>query len=252
MPDDPLAHHVEDQPEARVDPRIRTFIDHDLKERTGATISYARRQLEGTYWPIGLCIAWIMSADPDAAVVFYARHRVGTELTCVDGWGEAQMKLVRELEVGQVEALGIRPEGGERVAIGRHERVAIGRQEWIDLRIVQRGPYDEIRRPDRSLAYRDVRIEAATIRKIWPPETPAMKTVRERIANENACGAALLLRMKETPNAPIPKSMLKPQFPDVSKKAFDRLYAEAARESGCAAWSKGGRRRQASVSSRSA
>jgi hypothetical protein len=244
MPDDPLTYHVEDQPEARVDPRIKALIDHDLKERTGATIAYARRQLEGTYWPIGLCIAWIMSADADAAVVLYARHRVGTQLTCVDGWGEAQMKLVRELEAGQVEALGIRSERGDRVAIGR--------QEWIDLRIVQRGPYDEIRRPDRSLAYRDVRIEAATIRKIWPPEAPAMKSVRERIANENACRAALVLRMKETPNAPIPKWMLKPQFPDVSKKAFDRLFSGAARESGCAAWSKGGPRRQASGSSRSA
>jgi hypothetical protein len=235
---------VEDPPKARVDPRIKALIDHDLKEWTGATIVYARRQLQGTYWPIGLCIAWIMSADPDAAVVLYARHRVGTELTSVDGWGEAQMKLVRELEAGQVEALGMRSKRGERIAIARYE--------WIDLRIVQRGPYDEIRRPDRSLAYRDVRIEAATIRKIWPPEAPAMKTVRKRIANENACRAALVLRMKETPNAPIPKRMLKPQFPDVSKEAFDRLYSEAARESGCAAWSKGGRRRQASGSSRSA
>ena len=233
MPDNPPAH-VEDQPESRVEARIKALIDRDLGERTGAAIAYAREQLEGPYWPIGLCIAWIMSADPDAAVELYARHRVGMELTPVDGWGEAQMKLVRELKAGHVEAWGNRSEGGERVAIGR--------QEWIDLRIVQRGPYDEVRRLDGSIAYRDVRIEAAAIRKACPPETPALKSARDKRARERVCLAALTQLMKEAPNDPVPKLEVKRRFPDVSKRAFDRLFTQAAGESGCVAWSKGGRR----------
>jgi hypothetical protein len=36
---------------------IKALIDHDLKERTGAAIAYARRQVQGTYRPIGLGIA---------------------------------------------------------------------------------------------------------------------------------------------------------------------------------------------------
>ena len=41
MPDDPLIHHVENQPEARVDPRIKARIDHDLKERTQRSLTPA-------------------------------------------------------------------------------------------------------------------------------------------------------------------------------------------------------------------
>ncbi len=76
-------------------------------------------------------------------------------------------------------------------------------QEWIDLSIVQRGQFDEVRRADGSIAYRDVRIEAAEIRREWRPETVAMKTVRERRAIEKACLRALIERMRETPNGPV-------------------------------------------------
>jgi hypothetical protein len=158
------------------------------------------------------------------------------ELRPVDEWAEAQTELVRALEAGQVEALGARPEESERTPIRR--------EEWIDLRIVQRGPYDEIKRPDGTIAYRDVRIEAAKIRERWRPETEAMRTVRERRASERACLAALIERMKEAPGNPVPKGELKPLFPDVSRRTFDRLFSQATRDSGCVAWSMGGRRRR--------
>ena len=105
---------------------------------------------------------------------------------------------------------------------------------------MQRGQFDEVRRADGSIAYRDVRIEAAEIRREWRPETGAMKTVRERRANEKACLRALIERMRATPNDPVPKRQLKPQVPGVSERAFERLYSRAVRESGCLAWSKGG------------
>ena len=132
--------------------------------------------------------------------------------------------------------MGGRPDGGERVSIARHE--------WIDLRIVQLGPYDEVRRPDGTIAYRDVRSDAAKMQKRWRPETPAMRTVREKKASEKACLAALIVRMTETPNDPVPKRELMLAFPAVSERTFDRLYSQAARDSGCVAWSKGGRRRR--------
>jgi hypothetical protein len=79
----------------------------------------------------------------------------------------AHWRLVRS------EALGV------RVADGR--RVSIPALEWIDLRIQQRGAYDEVRQADDSLAYRDVKIASAQVRNTWPvaegqaPEKPKIK-----------------------------------------------------------------------------
>ena len=110
--------------------------------------------------------------------------------------------------------------------------------------VAQRGPYDEIQRPDGKLAYRDVRIDADIVRKRWRPETPAIRTARQKLEVENACRAAIIERMRKAPNDPVPKATLKRDFPTISKRMFDGLYAEASRESGCGAWSRGGRRRR--------
>ncbi len=80
------------------------------------------------------------------------------------------------------------------------------------------------------------------MRHRWRPETQAMKTVRERKAIERACLSALIERMRKSPNDPVPKKELKPQFRGVSARAFERLYSQAVQESGCLAWGKGGRR----------
>ena len=64
----------------------------------------------------------------------------------VDGWVGARTSLLRALTAGKIEALGVRRDDDQRVLIPAHE--------WIDLRIQQRGPYDEVGRADGSIAYR--------------------------------------------------------------------------------------------------
>ena len=220
--------------ERKEGPLLRARIDRDLKEGMGPATAFARQLSEDPFWPIGLCIAWALRPDVAEAVELYARHRVGLGVREVDSWREAQATLVRALAGKRIEASGVRPE--ERL------RASIPAQDWIDLRIMQRGPYDEVTGPDGSIAYRDVRIEAAAMRRQWRPETQALKTVRERRGIEKACLSELMERMRKTPSDPVPKIGLKSLFPNVSARAFDRLYSQAVQQSGCLAWSKGGRR----------
>ena len=152
----------------------------------------------------------------------------------VEGWIDAQKTLTAALASGEIESWGIPSDA--------HDRIAIPRQEWIDLRIAQQGPHDELSRRDGAIAYRDVQVEAAQVRKRWP-ETKAMMTIRAKNERNRVCLAKLVERMKETPNDPVPKKELKRQFSDVSDRAFDALFGQAVRESGCVAWSRGGRRR---------
>ena len=231
---DPDIDPEERDPEDRVDPVVKALIERNLEEGRSVATAHARQQLDGPYWPIGLCVAWVLGPDPSTAADLYAEHRLGMELLPLDGWSEARTTLLQALAAGRIEALG--------VGTDESTRVSIPAQEWIDLRIVQRGPYDEVRRADGSIAYRDVRIEAATMRHRWRPETQAMKTVRERKAIDRACLSALIERMRKSPNDPVPKKELKPQFRGVSERAFERLYSQAVQESGCLAWGKGGRR----------
>jgi transcriptional regulator GlxA family with amidase domain len=85
------------------------------------------------------------------------------------------------------------------------------------------------------------RSPTATSRQ-WRPETQALKTVRESREVAKACLSALIERMRKTPSDPVPKMELKPLFPGISARAFDRLYSQSVQQSGCLAWSKGGRR----------
>jgi len=87
--------------------------------------------------------------------------------------------------------LGIRPRDDQRVSILP--------QEWIDLRIQQRGPYDEVRGRDGLIAYREVKIAAAMMRKEFPAQTAATKRAHEKQERERACLEALKQRMKEKP-----------------------------------------------------
>jgi len=231
---DPDIDPEERDPEDRVDPVVKALIERNLEEGRSVATAHARQQLDGPYWPIGLCVAWVLGLDPSTAADLYAEHRLGMELLPLDGWAEARTTLLPALAGGGIEALGVHPEESVWASIPA--------RDWIDLRIMQRGPYDEVRRADGSIAYRDVRIEAATMRRQWRPETQALKTVHERRANEKACLSALIERMRKTPSDPVPKMELKPLFPGISARAFDRLYSQAVQQSGCLAWSKGGRR----------
>jgi hypothetical protein len=123
------------------------------------------------------------------------------------------------------------------------------------MRIQQRAPYDEVRGADGQIAYRDVRIAAARIREEWPDETLAAErpekqeskaTTAARIKQEreNACLEALKERMRANPNDPVAKEKLRQDFPGFSARAFNQLFSQASRETGCVAWSKGGPRRR--------
>jgi len=234
MTSDEIMSPEQQEREKNVDPRVIELIDRDLKEGVSTAEAHARQQIENPYWPIGLCVAWMLGRGQSEAVRLYARHRLGMEVRQVEGWADARTKLLYALAGGQIEAWGVRPKDGPRVMIAP--------QEWIDLRIQQRGSYDEVRRADGSIAYREVKIAATMMHKEWPAETPATTGARQKQEQESACLKAVMELMRAEPNEPIAKETLRAKFVGVSERAFDKLYTLAVRETGAAAWSKGGRR----------
>src|ERR1700677_4915158 len=202
----------------------------------GATMIYAQRLSEEPFWPIGLCVAWVRGRDALEVVGLYAQHHLGMGVIPVDGWVDARTSLLRALAAGKIGATGVGHEGGRRISIPGHE--------WIDLRIQQRGSYDEVRRTDGPIAYLDVRIAAAAMKMEWPAATPATNRAHDKQEGESAFLHAAKERMLASPNNPIAKQKLLRELPKVSERAFDRLYSQAARETGCVAWSKAGRRRR--------
>jgi hypothetical protein len=125
-----------------------------------STTIYALERSKDPFWPIGFCVAWVLGRDTSKAVRLYARHRLGIGVVHVKGWIDARTSLLRALAAGKVEALGVREANGRRVSIPE--------LEWIDLRIQQRGPYDEVRRADDSIAYHDVKIASVQMLNAWP------------------------------------------------------------------------------------
>lgn len=119
-------------------------IEWDLKEHMRIPTDYARERSKEPFWPIGLCVAWALRPNVSEAAVLYARHRVGLGIREVNGWREAQATLLRALVEARIEASGVRADDGKRVPVPA--------LEWIDLRIVQRGQFDEVRRQDGSIA----------------------------------------------------------------------------------------------------
>ena len=201
------------------------------------TITYALGQIDEPFWPIGLCIAWVRGRGKSKAALFFARRMVFGEARPSKDWADARTMLLRALAGSRVSALGLRSQD--------EQRVSIRALEWIDLRIEQRGLFDEVRdRDGLMIAYRDVRIAAESMRQEWPAETAAAKRAREKLDAERVCLEALKQRMTEKPNEPVAKKTLVREFPAISGRALDRCYARAARETGAVAWSKAGRRRR--------
>jgi hypothetical protein len=232
----------------KIDPQLKTLIDRDLKKGMKVTKIYALERSKDPFWPIGFCVAYVLGGDPSEAAQLYARHRLGNGVIHVDGWVGARTSLLRALTAGKIEALGVRRDDDQRVLIPAHE--------WIDLRIQQRGPYDEVGGADGSIAYRDVKVASAGMHAEWPApeaakaeapdkqeseaverpaETPAMKRARDRHENERACQGALMERMRANPNDPVRKEKLRLEFPKVSGRAFDGLFSQASLETGCVA-----------------
>ena len=195
---------------------------------------YALEATRNPYWPIGLCISWILTRELDAAAKRYARHRLWTEARSADGWSDALKALVRRLAAGELEAVGL--------GCGDDQRAPIPALAWLDLRIVQRGPYDEVRRSDGAEAYRDVRLLAQRVCELWPAMTRARESAAAKSKAETQCLEALKRRMQADPDHPIPKKKLKPEYPNLSQRAFERLYSQAARDTGASAWSAPGAR----------
>jgi hypothetical protein len=247
-----------------------------------ATIVFARRQSDKPFWPLGLCIAWLMSQDLVQAVKLFARLRLGLQYDR-DEWATARTKLMNRLGEGRIQAFGLPPR--------ERKRIEISAVEWMDLWITQRGAYEEVHHEGRSLAYHDARIAAAQICELWcskgspsaaeqeaasaigigargqrvvetrvaaaaevppsderepqaRPETPAGKRARDRLEAEKGCPKALMELMAEAPNAPISKSDLRKRFPNLSWRGFERAFAQSAVNAGCPAWSSAGRRRK--------
>ena len=57
-------------PEGRVDPSVAALIDRDLRERMGPVTAYARQQIESPFWPIGLCVAWLLPQIQSGRLIF--------------------------------------------------------------------------------------------------------------------------------------------------------------------------------------
>jgi hypothetical protein len=220
-----------------IESAFQARIDHALVARSGDVSEYARQQVLKPFWPIGLCVAWILKREEGPAAQCFARHRLGTEMRPVEGWREATTTLVNALGDKQIEASGLRNRSGEPAAIAAFE--------WAYSHLAQRGPYDEIKGRDGAIAYRDVKISAARMRELWPVEKPANNNARDKKEQERLCKEVLALRMRANPDTPTPKSKLRAEFPGVSKRAFDRAYSRAAEESGASAWTAPGRRRKA-------
>ena len=224
-----------------VDPQLEALIERNFKEGMKVTKTYALERSKDPFWPIGLCVAWVLGRDPSKATRIYARHRLGIGVIHVKGWIDARTSLLRALAAGKIEALGV----------GDGRRVSIPAQEWINLRIQQRGSCDEVAHGDGSIAYRDVRVASAKMRDEWPvreaakdqapeqqkseaveppAETPAMKEARDRQENERACLNALMERMSADPDVPVAKEKLRQDFSKISERAFDRtLFTSQSR-----------------------
>jgi hypothetical protein len=157
---------------AKIDPKLKALIDRDLKEGMKRTTSHALEQSKDPFWTIGFCVAWVLGRDPSKAPQLYARHQLGIGIIPVEGWIGARKTLLRALAAGKVEALGIRLDDGRRVSIRA--------LEWIDLRIQQRGPYDEVGRADGSIAYHDVRIASVQMFNAWPAHEASKDEAAEK------------------------------------------------------------------------
>jgi hypothetical protein len=221
--------------ESKIKPDIEALVERNFAEGKSTALAHAHRESEESFWPIGLCIAWVLKRGRSPAVEVYAHHRLWMGVRQIEGWAGARTELIRALQAGRVTAIGICIESGKRAPLRA--------MDWLDLRVIQRGPYDEVCGPDvrgkYSLAYRDVRIATEQMREQWV-ERPIETT-------DAACLQWLktLMTDRPKPRENDTKAALRREFPAVSERKFDSLFAQAARETGFSAWSRGGRRPRA-------
>jgi hypothetical protein len=194
------------------------------------------KALKERYWSFALAMAWIPTREPSAAM-----HAWSSYMT----WGAAQFTIAPQF-VGARDELLAALRQGRVTASGRpdlqRQRVDIKAIEWLDLRLVRYGSHDRFYRDEAFVAYIDVVVDAEQVRAIWPALSPGQSKVRRTIANETDAKRKLIALISERPDSPIPKPELKPDFPGISDRAFDRIYSKAVTEARAPAWSAPGRR----------
>ena len=82
------------------------------------------------------------------------------------------------------------------------------RLDWLNLRVDQRGPYDEIRNKHNAIAFRDVQILAECVRDLWPAGTSAQCGAASQLDQERQWLQALIIRMQADPDHPLSKETL--------------------------------------------
>jgi hypothetical protein len=94
----------------------------------------------------------------------------------------------------------------------------------------------------RRPVYLDILVEARDIYALWPkPKPSAVKAAAA--AEEGRCRAALVLRMRAAATTPVPKRLVRGEFPQLGRRAFERAYTGAAEEANAPAWRAPGRRK---------
>lgn len=196
---------------------------------SGAFQLYATQQFAEPYWPLGLCIAWVMERKEERAIATFVERLIGSGSVALECWPECRSALQRGLAGGEVTASGLQD----------GVRIEIPPRDWIDLSIRQHGPYEEVWRATSRKDLSVYRIAKKQMLERWPVQATTQKD-----ASEKLCLEALKALMMAAPRNPTPKRELIKRFPTVSRRAFDRIFSQASEETECSAWRRGGRRRR--------
>lgn len=196
----------------------RLFIDHKLSE---------------AYWPIELCIAWVITGSKPGAAAAWLSLRFETEGH--SDWVVAEAALLGDLRAGNLTAEAADVQG---------ERRPLTEIEWRNLKLKRVGAHYQAHSPTGQHQFRDIQLNASKLQKRHPGPSVAMLSRTTSIAAENAAKRVLIKSMKENPQFPTSKAELLRQsdFCQLSKRAFDRAYSAAVLEADAPAWGAAGRR----------
>lgn len=197
---------------------------------------YIKTLMEHPFWPIGLCIAWILKRQVEDAAERWRQHRMWSEVGFSDGWPDARDQLRKSLLGDEVNAVGV----CQRDSL----RVKIPAMEWLDLRLQQVGNRDVAYGLDEKPRYDSIQIQTKQILELWPAPSTAERKVRLNVAAETACRKELIAMMRAAPQQPIAKSVLKANFRDLGQNAFNRAFTNAVADASTPAWRAAGRRKK--------
>jgi hypothetical protein len=194
----------------------------------------AAERFEQANWPFFLAAAWVVFRDRDQAIEAWIEHRLSGQHAPAERFVDEVRVLVVQLRKGTLIASGIKP--------GQQQRTEISSLEWEDLTWKRWGFANLLTfRNNRKPNYVDIMVPARTVLTRWKPRGKERNAVSSS-AVEKRCRAKLVDIMRQSPLTPIPKAELKKEFP-IPDRGFDRAFSEAAKESGCPAWSAAGRRK---------